>query len=344
MHMLKVKLSEAGRFLSYCGRETGDEVDPETHHETLDPERTADNYALSLMDDDRYTGRIDSPHKASAYMRKAIDKAVKRHQEASGGRSPRKDAVGICTWCVTLPEGVPDEQAEQFFGWTLALFRKRYGKDNVPLGFVHMDETTPHMHIPVIPLLDDKFNAKKFHDKRDLSTIHQDFDKATAEDRPQYVAAGFHYQLDEDDEIGKLISKVTFESTADKNRFLTLMNKIRSEQKENEKTKADLQKQREEIEKLKADFDKDKVVTDKFFRDEDDRLARKEQELDQREKHYAQVEAENHELRTREPRNKVADAIEQLQGQLSGRTTISIERQGEQLKEVHQEDGFGVDD
>lgn len=173
MHMMKLKLSAAKGMFTYDGRQPGDYVNPETHGETLHPERTVDNYAIT------YERRKDgsnglckrSPHYARERCAEALDGARERHVGTTG-KSPRTDAVGAVQWCITLPQGVPPERALEFFGRMFTFMRRRYGAENVPAGFVHMDETTPHMHVPVIAMRDGRFQAKNIFDRRDLSTIH----------------------------------------------------------------------------------------------------------------------------------------------------------------------------
>ena len=197
MHMLKVKLSAAHGMLVYDAREPGDWVNPETHGETLYPDQTKRNYALLDVH------QKVAPHEALRVSQSRLETAVETHKSTKG-RPPRKDAVGLAQWCVTLPREVPREDAEEFFRFTLHLFQQRYGADNVPAGFVHMDETTPHMHVPVVMLKDNSFQAKNIVNRDDLRTIHSDF-----EAQAQEISLGYRYLLDEEDRIGKLMSNLT---------------------------------------------------------------------------------------------------------------------------------------
>lgn len=98
----------------------------------------------------------------------------------------RKDVNVMMTWCVTLPQQMltksPEEQ-EKFFRSSYAFLTKRYGKENVISAYVHMDETTPHMHFAYTPVYYDvkkneyKFSAKVVGSKKDLVTFHGDIDK-----------------------------------------------------------------------------------------------------------------------------------------------------------------------
>lgn len=49
-----------------------------------------------------------------------------------------------------------EEQMKQFFALSYEFLSERYGKENVISVYVHLDETTPHMHFLFIPIVDDK--------------------------------------------------------------------------------------------------------------------------------------------------------------------------------------------
>ena len=113
----------------------------------------------------------------------------------------RPDVNVFGSWCVTLPthapdldengaiiyeeqevhhkdgtvtvENVPrmheiyytDEQIKMFFLLVYAFLIGRYGEENVISAYVHMDETTPHMHFLFTPVVDDKKWNEKHPDK-----------------------------------------------------------------------------------------------------------------------------------------------------------------------------------
>ena len=54
----------------------------------------------------------------------------------------------------------PSEQ-RQFFVDCTRFFAKRYGEDNIICAVVHMDETTPHLHLNLIPIAGGRLCAKK---------------------------------------------------------------------------------------------------------------------------------------------------------------------------------------
>ena len=113
----------------------------------------------------------------------------------------RANVVVYGSWCITLPTHAPiedengniiyeekevhhkdgtvttetapklkeitytDEQIKQFFELSYKFLSERYGEKNVISAYVHMDETTPHMHFLFIPIVDDKKWNEKHPDK-----------------------------------------------------------------------------------------------------------------------------------------------------------------------------------
>lgn len=67
----------------------------------------------------------------------------------------RADVNLLCDWCVTLPKDFTGDSKE-FFQETYNFLENLYGKKNVVSAYVHMDETSPHMHFAFIPVVFDK--------------------------------------------------------------------------------------------------------------------------------------------------------------------------------------------
>nr|CDL66204.1 unnamed protein product [uncultured bacterium] len=95
----------------------------------------------------------------------------------------RKDVNVACSWVVTLPKDFKEHnevREREFFEGTYKFLEERYGKDNVVSAYVHMDETTPHMHFCFVPVIYDKkkeklkVSAKEVVCKYDLQTFHND--------------------------------------------------------------------------------------------------------------------------------------------------------------------------
>lgn len=113
-------------------------------------------------------------------------------QRTTEARTLKRDDVNVmCSWVVTLPR--TDEYGEErsyteheimgFFREAYRTLADRYGEKNVVSAYVHMDETTPHMHFAFVPVIEDKkrggekVSAKDVLTRQDLKTLHVDLQK-----------------------------------------------------------------------------------------------------------------------------------------------------------------------
>lgn len=125
----------------------------------IDPKRTPDNYVMDSTVTD-YNARFE-----------------KRFNEIK--HSTRKDLNVISDWVITCPQELKDnkQNRERFFELSYEFVKDRYGEKNVMQGYVHMDETTPHMHVSIIPEVDGSVSAKKLFTRAELRSFHRDLDK-----------------------------------------------------------------------------------------------------------------------------------------------------------------------
>ena len=91
----------------------------------------------------------------------------------------RKDAVLMCSFVVGSDREFfgrlsPGEQ-QQFFVDCTRFFAERYGEDNIISAVVHLDETTPHLHLNLIPIADGRLCAKQLFDRKELQNLQTDF-------------------------------------------------------------------------------------------------------------------------------------------------------------------------
>lgn len=91
----------------------------------------------------------------------------------------RKDVNIMCSWVVTLPDNIRNkEEQDLFFKESYRFLENLYGKENVISSFVHLDETTPHMHFAFIPVVYDKkkenykVSAKELINRKHLQEFH----------------------------------------------------------------------------------------------------------------------------------------------------------------------------
>lgn len=180
-HLAHYKRTGAAPMLAHYERRA--ELERGYTRENIDASRTAENYAIGA----------DSPQALAAALRARVDAAIAAH-EADSGKAVRKDANVISDWVVTLPKDCPREDARRFFEVAVDLCRERYGAENCLGGFVHMDEATPHAHIPVVPVRDGRLRSAKVFTRSDLRSFHKDL--GAAED----AALGRHVSVELDPE------------------------------------------------------------------------------------------------------------------------------------------------
>ena len=170
MHYAKYGKAAVGSILMHSDRGING---PDTHehsNESIDRSRTHLNYDLK----DR------GGQTAYAYYKEWIEKIAEETKQRTG-KSIRKDAVTLCSWAVTVPKDLPEDKHADFFNAVYKWFSARYGEDNIVTAAVHMDETTPHMHLQFTPIIEKKgirkLCAKECETKRTLGKVHQELQK-----------------------------------------------------------------------------------------------------------------------------------------------------------------------
>lgn len=98
----------------------------------------------------------------------------------------RADVNVFCDWVITAPKELPQQHTREFFEMTYKFMSERYGANNVISAYVHMDETTPHMHFCFIPVVKaknkkgeeiEKVSAKIRLSRTELQHFHPDLQK-----------------------------------------------------------------------------------------------------------------------------------------------------------------------
>jgi len=96
-------------------------------------------------------------------------------------RAIRKDAVLCDEWIITSDkaffENLNQEQTRSFFETAKNYFAENYGEQNLAYASVHLDESTPHMHLGVVPMQDGKLSSKAMFDRDELKHIQEDLPK-----------------------------------------------------------------------------------------------------------------------------------------------------------------------
>lgn len=140
-----------------------DREEEEISNDCIDRERTHLNYNLA----------VHQTMLQSEFMRQRLSEVKVQN---------RKDVNVMCAWAITLPDNIPEGDEKNFFDSCYEFLENKYGKENVVSAYVHMDETTPHMHFAFIPVVYDpkkekyKVSAKECITRNELKRFHSDLE------------------------------------------------------------------------------------------------------------------------------------------------------------------------
>lgn len=163
VHMMKIKSGAVGGIQSHNNREHEPKTNPD-----VDMSRSEDNYDLISCDN----------------YKRSIKEKLSNLVESS--RTVRKDAVVVCNFIVTSDNETMNalgaDRQREFFQDSVKWFSDRYGADRVLNATVHMDETTPHLHIGVMPITQDgRLSAKAIFTKTEMKAIQTEFARDVGE-------------------------------------------------------------------------------------------------------------------------------------------------------------------
>ena len=114
----------------------------------------------------------------------------RRLKELAPKRKVKDDAVLMASFFVgASPAFFTDKSRDDidaFFFECTDFFAERYGKENIISAVVHLDETTPHLHLNLMPILEGRPCAKKLFDRKALVALQTDL----------YKEVGMHWGLE----------------------------------------------------------------------------------------------------------------------------------------------------
>ncbi|HHY08525.1 MAG TPA: plasmid recombination protein [Corynebacteriales bacterium] len=100
------------------------------------------------------------------------------NENKSTTRAVRKDAVLINEWIITSDrkffENLSDEDTKEFFISAKEYFAENFGEENIRYATVHLDESTPHLHMGIVPFdKDKKLSAKRVFNREALRNVQE---------------------------------------------------------------------------------------------------------------------------------------------------------------------------
>lgn len=135
MHLQGFTVGQIGPILNHVTRH-GADPDQSRYtysNEAIDASHTADNYAIAAAPD------------PAAFIASRVE---------SVDRKPRKTSNLLSSIVVTLPKNdLLEGREREFFEAVADLLSERVGLENVIGGYVHLDESQPHMHFLFTPVV-----------------------------------------------------------------------------------------------------------------------------------------------------------------------------------------------
>jgi hypothetical protein len=145
--ILRFKKCKAGG-VSACDRHNERRKEAYKSNPDIDTSRKKDNYHL-------------------VKPRQTYRREVQRLIRAAGCKTRSNSTVMVETLITASPEfmkALPPPEQREYFQRALAFVESKVGKPNIIAAVVHMDETTPHMHLSFCPIVDGK-NGKSLSAK-----------------------------------------------------------------------------------------------------------------------------------------------------------------------------------
>ena len=113
------------------------------------------------------------------YEKKYLSFIDERIKELAPKRKIKDDAVLITSFILGSDkeffDGISPEVQKQFFDDCTEFFAERHGKENVVSAVVHLDESTPHLHFNLMPVMGGRLCAKELFDRSALRELQTDF-------------------------------------------------------------------------------------------------------------------------------------------------------------------------
>ena len=127
----------------------------------IDSERTKNNYHI-IYPQGKYIDFINERIKSLTLSRKLRSDAIYMNSFVLGSDGEFFKILS-------------EYEQRQFFEDCTNFFCDKYGRENVISAIVHEDETTPHMHLNFVPIINGKLCSKDLFDKKKLSILQTEF-------------------------------------------------------------------------------------------------------------------------------------------------------------------------
>jgi len=136
-------------------------------------QRENENHSNKEIDVGRSHLNYDLVNQEAINYQKHIKEIIDSQRASTS--AVRKDAVLVNEWIITSDqEFFETADSKAFFGDSLAYFSERCGAQNIAYATVHLDETTPHMHLGIVPMSNNRLSSKQVFTRQALKEIQDE--------------------------------------------------------------------------------------------------------------------------------------------------------------------------
>ena len=142
-------------------------------------QRKTENHTNKEIDPSLSKLNYDLVNRTENYKRD-IEKFI--NENKSTKRAVRKDAVLINEWIISSDskffKDLTQQETKNFFASAKDYFAENFGEENIRYAIVHLDESTPHMHMGIVPFdKDNKLSAKRVFNREALRNVQENLPK-----------------------------------------------------------------------------------------------------------------------------------------------------------------------
>ncbi len=137
-------------------------------------QRRTQNHKNTDIDVDRSALNYDLVAGRTNHFKTDIEDYINEYKTSQ--RAVRKDAVLVNEWIISSDRhffaDLTAADTRKYFETAKEYFAEKFGEENIRYAIVHLDESTPHMHMGIVPFDDEyKLSAKRVFNRTALRDI-----------------------------------------------------------------------------------------------------------------------------------------------------------------------------
>ncbi|EJO5349563.1 plasmid recombination protein, partial [Clostridium botulinum] len=146
-------------------------------------QRESENHNNKDIDKSKSDLNYDLVNENKINLSKKVFDLIEKRRESE--KAIRKDAVLLDEFIISSDrdffKNMNEDEIKKFFETSKQFFAERYGEENIISANVHLDETTPHMHLDVCPLRNGRLQSKNIFNRSELRNIQEQLPKVLNE-------------------------------------------------------------------------------------------------------------------------------------------------------------------